>query len=86
VLVLEDDIDKLRFLVHPELRAVVAGNDLSYLESLLQDSVERTKLDPAALSKHLCSLGVGPLLTQQVGTSISDHPVLLELCLRFVQL
>jgi hypothetical protein len=84
--VLEGEEDELRFLVHPDLRTVVAENDLPYLDSLLRDWVERTKLDPAALFKQLCSLGVGPLVTQEVGSSISDCPPLLYLCSHFVQL
>jgi len=76
--VLEDEEDELRFLVHPELRAVVAGSDLPYLESLLKDFVERAKLHPEALFKQLSSLGVGPLVTQQVGSNISNSPSLLK--------
>jgi hypothetical protein len=86
LLVLEDAEDKLSFLVHPQLRMVVSGSDLSYLESLLRDFVERARLHPAALFKQLSSLGVGPLVTQEVGPRISDHPPLLELCSRFVHL
>jgi hypothetical protein len=86
VLVLEDEVGNLRFLVHPELRSVVSGNDQSYLESLLKDFLVRAKLHPAALFKHLSSLGVGPLVTHEVGTVISDRPPLFELCSRFVWL
>jgi hypothetical protein len=84
--VLEDGEGSLRFLVHPKLRAIVSDNDLSYLESLLKDFLERAKLNPAALFKQLSSLGVGPLVTQEAGSNISDHPSLLNLCSRFVQL
>jgi hypothetical protein len=86
MLVLEDEQGKLRFLVHPQWRGMVSGKDLSYLESLFKDFVERTKLHPEALFKQLSSLGVGPLMTQEAGTHISDHPALLELCSRFVSL
>jgi hypothetical protein len=41
---------------------------------------------PAALFKQLSSLGVGPLVTQEVGSNISNHPLLLILCSRFVKL
>jgi hypothetical protein len=84
--VLEDEEGNLRFLVHPELRAVVSGNDLPYLESLFKDFIERAELHPAALFKQLSSLGVGPLVTKEVGSNISDHPLLLKLYSRFVQL
>ncbi len=86
MLVLEDGEGHLRFLVHPELHTVVADNDLSYLESLLKDFLERAMQHPAALFKQLSSLGVGPLVTQEVGSNISNHPLLLILCSRFVKL
>jgi predicted component of type VI protein secretion system len=76
----------MRFLVHPELHTVVADNDLSYLESLLKDFLERAKLHPAALFKQLSSLEVGPLVTHEVGSNISNHPTLLNLCSRFAKL
>ena len=86
LLVLRDEKGSLRFLIHPELRAVVQESDWAYLESLLQDFLKRAKLHPEALFKQLCSLGAGPLVTQKVGSSISDHPPLLKLCSHFVQL
>ena len=85
MLVLEDEQGNLRFLVHPQLRSIVTDRDLSYLESLLGDFVERAKLHPAALFKQLSSLGVGPLVTHETGSSLSDHPPLLNLCSRFVR-
>jgi hypothetical protein len=86
LLVLEDEEGSLRFLVHPELHVVVTDNDLSYIESLLKDFLERAKENPAALFMQLSSLGVGPLVTQETGSNISDHPTLMNLCSRFVQL
>jgi hypothetical protein len=86
MLVLEDGEGRLRLLVHPELHTVVANNDLSYLESLLKDFLERAKQHPAALFKQLSSLGVGPLVTHEAGSNISDHQHLLNLCSRFVRL
>jgi hypothetical protein len=84
--VLEDGEGSLRFLVHPELRAIVADNDLFYLESLFKDFLERAMLRPVALFKQISSLGVGPLVTQETGSNISDYPHLLNLCSRFVKL
>ena len=86
LLVLEDEEGSLRFLVHPELHVVVTDNDLSYIESLLKDFLERAKENPAALFMQLSSLGGGPLVTQETGSNISDHPTLMNLCSRFVQL
>ncbi len=86
LLVLKNREGKLRFLVHPELSKLVTGKDLFYVESLLRDFVERAKLDSEALFQQLSSLGVGPLVTQEVGSSIYDYPALLRLSSRFEQL
>jgi hypothetical protein len=84
--VLEDKGGSLRFLVHPELRAIVQDNDLAYIESLILDLSERAMLNPADLFKQLSSLGVGPLVTHEAGSNIYEHPSLLNMCARFVQL
>jgi len=76
----------MSFLVHPDLRAVVTENDWAYIESLLQDLVKRAKQHPADLFKQLSSLGVGPLVTHEVGIDLKDHRTLQELSSRFVQL
>jgi hypothetical protein len=86
LLVLRDEKGRLRFHIHPELRTMVQGEDLAYLESLLQDFLERAKLHPEALFKQLSFLDVGSLTTQEVGSNLSDHPPLLKMCSRFVQL
>jgi hypothetical protein len=86
LLVLEGGEGSLRFLIHPELSAVVKENDLPYIQSLLQDFQERAKLNPEALFKQLSSLGVGPLVTYEAGTRISEHPPLLEMCSSFMQI
>jgi hypothetical protein len=86
LLVLEDAKGNLRFLVHPDWRSVVQTEDSKYIESLLDDFLERAKEQPAPLFKQLSSLGVGPLVTRESGKKISDYPHLLELCSRFVQL
>jgi hypothetical protein len=84
--VLKDASDGLRFLVDPGWRAVVQAEDVEYLESLLGDLLERAKEQPATLFKQLSSLAVGPLVAQETGEQISDHPPLLDLSSRFVQL
>ncbi len=76
----------MSFLVHPNLRAVVTETDRAYIESLLQDWVKRAKQHPADLFEQLSSLGVGPLVTHEVGADLKDHRTLQELSLRFVQL
>lgn len=85
LIALKDEEGKLTFLVNPDLRNMVQPEDLAYLEELLRDFQERTELHPEALFKQLSSLGVGPLVTQDAGSSIADRPALLELCSRFVQ-
>jgi len=86
VLVLKDARGDLRFLVDPGWRAVVQEEDREYLESLLGDFLERAKEQPETLFEQLSSLEVGPLVTQETGEQISDHPRLLELSSRFVQI
>lgn len=84
--VLADGEGILRFFVHPDWRTVVHTKDLDYIQSLLLDFTERNELHPEALFTQLSSLGVGPLVTKEVGKSISDHPILSELCSGFLQL
>lgn len=86
LLVLEDAQGSLRFLVRPDWRSVVQPEDSNYIESLLDDFLERAEEQPTPLFKQLCSLGVGPLVTKQTGEQISNYPHLLELRSRFVQL
>ena len=86
LLVLEDGKGGMRFLIHPDWRAIAHAEDMDYIESLLQDFLERAKLHPEALFKQLSSLGVGLLVAHEAGESISEYPVLLELCSKFVQL
>lgn len=83
---LRDARGDLRFLVDPGWRATVREEDRQYLESLLGDFLERAKEQPENLFKQLSSLEVGPLVTQETGEQISDHPGLLELSARFARL
>jgi hypothetical protein len=83
--VLREDENGLRFLIHPEMRSIVQAEDLNYLESLLNDFVERGKIYPAPLFKQISSLGVGPLATHECGSKLSDHPSLKELSVHFVE-
>lgn len=76
----------LRFLVNPELRTIVQNDDLEHIQSLLKDFLERAKQEPAALFKQLSSLGIGSLVTQDVGSNLADDSSLQELSLRFVEL
>ena len=73
-------------MVHPELRAIVQPEDIGYVQALLQDFLERAKLDPNALFKQLCTVGIGPMVTGDIGTELADRPLLLELSSRFAEL
>jgi hypothetical protein len=84
--VLKDASGGLRFLIDPGWRSVVRVPDVEYIASLLRDFLERAKEHPAALFEQLSSLAVGPVVTQEIGEQISDHPILLELSSRFVRL
>ena len=81
-----DEGGRLRFLAHPELRTIVQKEDLEYIQSLLNDFLERAKREPAALFKQLSSLGIGSLVTQDVGSKLADDSSLMELSSRFVEL
>src|SRR5271166_84076 len=59
LLVLNDRDGGLVFLAHPELRSIVRAEDLPYIQSLLNDLLERAKQRPRELFKQLSSLGVG---------------------------
>jgi hypothetical protein len=79
LLVLKDEKENLHFLVHPDLNSMVEGEDLDFMRSLLKDMSKRANEDPNALFKQISELSVGPLVTHEVGQSISAHPELLEL-------
>ena len=76
----------LSLLVSPTLRQIVQGSDLAYIDSLLKDFVVRATLRPSALFEQLCSLGVGPLVTYELGSSLTDHPHISQLCSSFKDL
>ena len=86
LLVLRDREGNLRFLVHPELQTLVQEEDLPYIQSLLKDFLVRAKREPAALFKQLSSLGVGSLVTQEIGSNLADDSSLQELSTSFVEL
>jgi hypothetical protein len=68
------------------LRSIVQAEDLIYIDSLLQDFKVRAKLHPEALFKQICSLSVGPLVTQEIGLEITDHALFREISTEFVEL
>jgi hypothetical protein len=84
--VLKDERGDLRFLVPPELRSMVEGEDMDYLDPLLLDFLGRARNQPAALFKQLSSLGVGPLVACEVGQELRDYPCFRDLPSHFVEL
>ena len=81
--VFQDEGGGLRFRVSPGLSQIVRDEGLAYIESLLKDFVERSKTCPGGLFQQLCSLAVGPLVTVEVGSRLSEHPRLQELSSHF---
>src|SRR5665213_1530221 len=86
LIVLFDGESNLRFLVRPELQTIVRSEDIELIQSLFKDFLERAKQEPAALFKQLSSLGIGSLVTQDVGSNLADDSSLQELSLKFVEL
>lgn len=70
--VLKDDKGNLRFFVRRDWCTLVEEEDIDYIESLLRDFLECAKLRPEKIFKQLFSVGVGPLVTQEVGSENSD--------------
>ncbi len=83
---LKDAGGRLRFLVDPGWRAIVQAKDVTYIESLFADFLERAKEQSATLFEQLSSLAVGPLITQETGERIADCATLFDPSSRFVQL
>jgi hypothetical protein len=83
--VLDDGRFGLRVLVHPHWRTIVQTEDIGYIESLLEDFLNRAKLHPDELIKQLSSLNIGPLVTCVAGSNVSDYPAILELCSQFMK-
>jgi hypothetical protein len=86
VVVLKEEGGTLRFFAHSKLRAFVHREDLAYLDSLLKDFLERAQLQPEALFKQLSSLGVGPLVTQEAESRLSNRLLIHELSSTFIEL
>src|SRR5271157_1216350 len=83
LLVLRREDGSLRILIHTELSAIVQREDSPYIEELLRDFLGRAKEHSAELFKQISSLGVGPLVTSEVGTNFSEHTALIKLLPRF---
>lgn len=79
LLVLKDEQDKLRFFVNPEWRTIALEQDSEYIKTLIEDLLERSKVDPDALFKQITSLGVGPIVAEEVGSSLDNSQLIQKL-------
>ena len=86
ILVVEDHGEGLRFSVSPRLSTIVAESDLPYIRDLLADFPELSRSDPTSLFEGLCSLTVGPLVAQRVGTIEADAEYIEQCCSGFLPL
>ena len=86
MLVVKGEDGNLRFLIHPELRKIVHKEDFPYIDDLMKDFIERAKLHPTALFKQISALEVGPLVTHEIGLSLSESPSIQKFTAKFVQL
>jgi hypothetical protein len=86
LIALRNEDESLRFFIHPEWRTLVQQEDLTYIEDLLRDFLDRAETDSEDLFKQITSLGEGPLTTQEVGLSLDDHSVHQQLLSGFVEL
>lgn len=72
--------------VHPAWEKIVQPDDREYLDSLYQDFRERMKSDPVALLGQLSGLAVGPLVTRDSGSNLSEFPAYLGMWQSFREL
>jgi hypothetical protein len=86
LLVLKGEDESIRLLVHPEIRTIVQEEDLAYIEALLLDFPERAKQHPADFFKQISSLGVGPLVTREVGSNFLECPYMQKITSHFIQI
>lgn len=86
LLAVRDENGILHFSVRPDWQPGILDEDRDYLDALLADFLERAQLDPEALFQQLCALGVGPLITREVGAQLADRPDLLALAASFKHL
>jgi len=84
MVMLEDCDGCFEIFVSPNLKVLIRQDHLQYMNELLEDFNQRMRLDPVALFEQLCSLSVGLLVTQKVGTCSADEDYLDSICSGFV--
>jgi hypothetical protein len=75
---------EFEFHLHRDWRSIVESQDQEYIEALCHDFKERAGLDAIALFTQLSSLAVGPLVTVETGSNLSDYPSMMNLLNRFM--
>jgi hypothetical protein len=86
LLVLRNEKGSLQFLVHPDWRSTVQSEDLKYFDCLFCDFLERAETYPDDLFEQISSLGVGPIVTQEVGMGLHEHPFIQKFTSELVDL
>jgi hypothetical protein len=77
---------ELSIRVHSNWRQIVIPADHDYLQATLDDLAARARIDPESLLKQVSTLSVGPLQTYHAGQTLADHPDLLHLFDRFMEM
>jgi hypothetical protein len=86
IVVFIDPVGRLRIFVHPEIRNMYRGDDLEYIDALVWDLVERGKMAPEDVIKHLCSVsGIGSLVPTHTDDSYADASLLTRLNANMVE-
>jgi len=67
LLLLKTVLGALQIYVHPRWRETVDPQDVEYLTELFEDLPERIVDQAAETFSQFCNLGVGPLVTEDIG-------------------
>lgn len=86
MVLLIEQADCLKVFVDPDWRAAVQSTDIEYIDGILSDFTDRAASDPKTLFAQTSSLSVGPLLTHETGSFLTDNLRCSNLLGRFVEL
>jgi hypothetical protein len=68
---------------HPDWEELAAAEDRQLIREIIEDLIERVQLNPDSLLQQLAGLGVGQLVTHDVGEDLASRPDLEKLYSRF---
>ena len=77
---------ELAFYFSPDLWRLASGPEFLYLKDFVLDLPRRAKRYPDLLFQQLCSMSVGPLITDMVGVHGVDDLDLVSTCAQLVNL